>query len=108
MEVKVDSKMFAWKFFGSRSFTIAAWVLAAIGLVAILVVAFQNGARFRYETIGGIRWRVDEFTGQRCRVVGKAVECAPPASVSTSTSTSVSVSTSTSVKISHARTHKRG
>ena len=108
MAVKSDSKMFVWAIAGSRSFIIAAWVLAAIGLLAILAAAFQYGARFRYETIGGIRWRVDEFTGQRCRVIGKFVNCAPPASASTSTSTSLSVSTSTSVKASHPTVHKRG
>lgn len=108
MEVKSDSEMFVWKLAGNRSFIIATWILAAAVLITILAVAFQYGARFRYETIGGILWRVDEFTGQRCRVIGRSVNCAQPASVSTSTSTSLSVSPSISVKIGHGRTHKRG
>lgn len=108
MEIKSDSTVFVWKLPRSRSVAVAAWFLAAIALAAILTAAFQYGARFRYETIGGIMWRVDEFTGQRCRVIGKSVNCTPPASVSTSTSTSLSVSPSTSVKTSHPPTHKRG
>ena len=105
MDVKFDSELFFWKLARTRSFTIAARVLIGLALMAILAAAFQYGARFRYERIGGILWRIDEFTGQRCRVVGKAVDCAPLASVSTSTSTSTSVSTSTTVKHSHPAIH---
>ena len=91
-----------------RFIPIAAWAITAIALVAILAVAFQYGVRYRYEQIGGMLWRVDQLTGQHCRVVRKGVDCGPLRSVSTSTSTSVSVSTSLSVKSSHAVKGKHG
>jgi hypothetical protein len=48
--------------------------------------------RYRYERIGGILWRVDQITNQRCRVVGKIDDCTPLKSPSMSTSLSTSVS----------------
>jgi divalent metal cation (Fe/Co/Zn/Cd) transporter len=73
-----------------------AWSLAAVFSLIVAIVIFQTGMRYRYERLGGILWRVDQITNQRCRVLGSAVDCAPLQS--TSTSTSKSTSTSLSVR----------
>jgi hypothetical protein len=87
------------------SIPITTRALIALAFAAILAAAFLNGVRFRYESISGKLWRVDEFTGQRCRVLARGADCAPLTSLSTSTSVSVSVSTSTSVTLAHRQLH---
>ncbi|HYL28267.1 MAG TPA: hypothetical protein VEW74_10575 [Candidatus Nitrosotalea sp.] len=85
----------------------ASWALAAVLFAAIFAGVFQVAVRYRYEKLDGVTWRVDQLTNQRCRVVGKAVDCGPPASASTSTSTSLSTSISLSSRIVARRSSAR-
>ena len=83
----------------------ASWALVAVLVMTVVAAVFQYYVRYRYERLGGILWRVDQLTNQRCRVIGDNVDCNPPSSVSTSTSTSLSTSTSVSVRALAHRPH---
>lgn len=74
----------------------ASWALAALLFAVIFIGVFQVAVRYRYERLDGVTYRIDQLTNQRCRVVGNAVDCSPPVSISTSTSTSLSTSISLS------------
>lgn len=85
----------------SRWFRVATWAFVAVLSGAIAALVFQSFMRYRYEEIGGVLWRVDQVTDQRCRVLRKRSDCSLPKSNSTSTSLSSSVSTSTSTSVRH-------
>jgi hypothetical protein len=79
-----------------RAANLALIVVAAF---AILTGVFQTFMRYRYETLGGTLWRVDQLTSERCRVGKSGVICAVPKSASTSTSMSTSTSTSLNIRV---------
>jgi len=76
------------------------WKAIAISLLMIsliaLVMIFLRSGRYRYENLGGILWRVDTLSGERCRIIRDAAQCGPIKSKSTSTSVSLSTSVSVS------------
>jgi hypothetical protein len=72
----------------------ATWGLVVVFAALTVVVVFQSGMRYRYENLGGILWRVDQVTNQRCRVSSYGLVCSLPNSTSPSTSTSTSTSLS--------------
>lgn len=83
----------------NRGLRAATWCLVAILAAGIFAVVFENGIRYRYEAIGGVLWRIDQITDQRCRVAVGGVDCILPPSNSISKSRSVSTSTSTSIAV---------
>jgi len=70
------------------------WLLSAVGLLVlltILAVDFQVFFRYDYIEAGGVQWRIDRLTKEKCHVVNGNYDCSPlPPSTSTSTSTSIS------------------
>ncbi len=84
---------------------IAAWVLVAVISSVVALLVFQSFVRYRYERLGGVTWRIDQLTNQRCRMTPQGPDCAPD--LSTSTSTSLSTSTSTSLTVA-TRGKKKG
>lgn len=84
----------------NRRLRAATWSFVAVLAAGLFVIVFQTQIRYRYETIGGIRWRVDQITDQRCRVLETGVMCGPDLSTSVSQSPSKSKSKSKSVSIS--------
>jgi hypothetical protein len=84
-----------------RWLRVATWTLVAVLSGAVAVVVFQTCMRYRYEKIGGVLWRVDQISDQRCRVLRTRIDCSLPKSVSTSTSLSTSTSTSTTTSARH-------
>lgn len=83
----------------NRGLRAATWCLVAILAAGIFAVVFENGIRYRYEAIGGVLWRIDQITDQRCRVAAGGADCIFPSSASISKSRSTSTSTSTSTSI---------
>jgi hypothetical protein len=84
-----------------RWVSLGAGALLVAAAFVFLIVTFQTNGRYRYETIGGVQWRIDEITNRRCRVVGQSVDCSPPKSTSVSTSTSTSTSLSVTTVVRH-------
>ena len=70
------------------------WLLQAIGVLVLLVVLavdFQVFFRYDYIEAGGVQWRIDRLTNEKCHLVNGSYDCAAlPPSTSTSTSTSTS------------------
>ena len=84
----------------------AGWALVVALSIAVFAVVFQSSGRYRYEKLGGIMWRVDQISGQRCRVIHGNINCTPLKTGSMSTSTSLSTSTSVSARAqAHPRAH---
>lgn len=83
----------------NRGLRVGMWSFVSILAAAVIAISFQTGMRYRYEEIGGVMWRVDQITSQRCRVLPHGVLCGAPASTSISNSISTSTSTSMSVVV---------
>jgi hypothetical protein len=70
------------------------WVLTAVGVLVLLAVFaadFQLFFRYQYVETGGVQWRLDRLTSEKCHLVDGSYDCSPlPPSTSTSTSTSTS------------------
>ena len=78
---------------------VATWSLVAVVAAGLFVVFFQAGMRYRYEELGGVLWRIDQLTNQRCRVIAAGSSCVVVLPKSTSVSKSISTSTSTSISL---------
>lgn len=83
----------------NRWLRVATWSVVAVVAAGVFMVFFETGMRYRYEELGGILWRVDQITNQRCRVIAQGAACVRWLPRSTSISRSISTSTSTSTSL---------